>query len=70
VTPEDREHERNWEHSLEVRRQLERDTAQIALAAAKAKLAAAPPAEPQPLQSMARPAPPEPSVIRRKPCAA
>ena len=51
LTPEDREryqatiarHERNWEHSLNELRRLtrERDSAQIALAAAQAKLAAA-----------------------------
>ncbi len=61
------EHERQWQHSLEARRTLahERDTAQIALAAAEAKLAAAgrsaPSVEPEPLQAMPRPAPAEPS---------
>jgi phage terminase small subunit len=71
LTAEDREryearlaeHERQWQHSLQARRTLahERDTAQIALAAAEAKLAAAQRAEPQPLQSIARPELAEPS---------
>ncbi len=77
LTAEDREryeariaeHERNWEHSIDARRRLtrERDEAQIALAAAQAKLTALDPPAPPPDQPHLSEPPAEPEQARAEP---